>query len=174
MLDQKKVFISGPMTGYKDFNRPAFMEAEEKLKKGGFTVVNPATFGIDNLPNADIARFDLMALLSCNYIYQLEGWENSIGATAEWQAAKWAGIIPVNQVWLDWYVEEKEKRLKDFDEKFEENRKMWQQAAIQMKEEQESKYMSNIAAMQTALYEKGGLNEKEIEKGEYKSARPEN
>lgn len=104
MLEPKKVFISGPMTGYLESNRPAFMEAEKELKAAGFTVVNPATFGIDDLSNVEIARIDLTALLSCNYIYQLEGWENSTGATAEWQAAKWAGIMPVNKAWLDWYT----------------------------------------------------------------------
>ncbi|EGF7427729.1 DUF4406 domain-containing protein, partial [Escherichia coli] len=37
-----RVYIAGPMTGYKNFNREAFHEAEEKLKQKGCTVLNPA------------------------------------------------------------------------------------------------------------------------------------
>lgn len=174
MLELKKVFISGPMSGIEDWNKPAFMEAEEKLKAAGFSVFNPAWLMVDEAwSNHDLMAIDLAALGRCNYIYQLEGWENSKGARAEYVTAVWSGLEIINHTWLDWYVEEKEKRLGDFEKKFEENRLMWQRAAVQMNEEQKAKYMSNLAAMQTALYEKGELNEKEIEKGEYKSARPE-
>ena len=176
MFDIKRVFISGPMTGIEDYNRPAFMAAEEKLKKAGFSVFNPAWMRFDSgFGNDAIMAIDLMALSHCNYIYQLEGWDKSKGASAEWMTALAMGIKPVNVEWLNWYVEKnKEKILKDFEEKFEENRLMWHRAAIQMYEEQKAKYMNNIAAMQTALYEKGELNEKEIEKGVYESARQEN
>lgn len=107
MLEPSKVFISGPMTGYEEYNRPAFIEAEKKLKAAGFTVVNPATFGIDDLSRAEIARIDLNALLSCNYIYQLDGWDKSKGASAEWMVALWADIKPVNDSWLAWYINAK-------------------------------------------------------------------
>lgn len=107
MLEPSKVFISGPMTGYPESNRPAFMEAEKELKAAGFTVVNPATFGIDDLSNVEIARIDLTALLSCNYIYQLDGWDKSKGASAEWMVALWADIKPVNDSWLAWYISAK-------------------------------------------------------------------
>ena len=105
MLEMNKVFISGPMTGLPNYNREAFDNAEEMLKKAGFTVVNPAKFGIDGMTDADIARIDINALLSCNYIYQLEGWTYSKGASAEWSVSLWAGIKTVNKEWLEWYVE---------------------------------------------------------------------
>ena len=104
MLEMKKVFISGPMTGLPNYNREAFDEAEEMLQNAGFTVVNPAKFGIDDMTDADIARIDLNALLSCNYIYQLEGWSYSKGASAEWSVSLWAGIKTVNKEWLEWYT----------------------------------------------------------------------
>lgn len=110
MVETKKVFISGPMTGLPNYNRDAFNEAEDLLIKAGFTVVNPAKFGIDRMSNADIARIDLIALLSCNYIYQLEGWGKSKGASAEWGVALWAGIKTVNKEWLEWYVEKENTR----------------------------------------------------------------
>ncbi|EFM3367872.1 DUF4406 domain-containing protein [Escherichia coli] len=37
-----RVYIAGPMTGYKNFNREAFHKAEEELKREGHTVLNPA------------------------------------------------------------------------------------------------------------------------------------
>ena len=37
-----RVYIAGPMTGYKNFNREAFHNAEEELKREGHTVLNPA------------------------------------------------------------------------------------------------------------------------------------
>lgn len=110
MLEMKKVFISGPMTGLPNYNREAFDEAEELLQNAGFTVVNPAKFGIDDMTDADIARIDLNALLSCNYIYQLEGWSYSKGASAEWSVSLWAGIKTVNKEWLEWYVEKEGTR----------------------------------------------------------------
>ena len=109
-MEMKKVFISGPMTGLPNYNREEFDKAEEMLLKAGFTVVNPAKFGIDGLTDADIARIDLNALLSCNYIYQLEGWTYSKGASAEWSVALWAGIKTVNKEWLEWYIEKEGTR----------------------------------------------------------------
>ena len=108
MLEPKKVFISGPMTGYKNLNKQEFMIAEQKLKAAGFTVINPANFNLDpGLSDQDIAAIDLAALLRCDYIYQLEGWDKSKGASGEWMAALWAGIQAVNSAWLEWYVEAK-------------------------------------------------------------------
>jgi len=110
-LEVKKVFISGPMTGLPDFNRKAFFEAEEKLRNAGFSVFNPAWLRFDEFWDSKaIATVDLAALSQCDYIYQLEGWENSLGATAEWEAANWMHVMVVNHSWLEWYVEELERR----------------------------------------------------------------
>lgn len=101
----KKVFISGPMTGLPNLNRDAFNEAEKLLKAAGFSVFNPAWLDLDpGFSDADIAAIDLAALKRCNYIYQLEGWEKSKGASAEWMVAMWCGLKPVNKEWLEWYA----------------------------------------------------------------------
>lgn len=108
MIETKRAFISGPMAGYEDLNFPAFFAAEDRLKEAGFSVLNPARFGLDGgFVNPHIAAMDINALLQCNYIYQLPGWEKSKGAAAEWSVALWAGIDTINENWLNWYIETK-------------------------------------------------------------------
>lgn len=88
-----KVFISGPMSGIKDFNKNEFMRAEKLLREAGFSVFNPAWLDLDeSWDTSEIAAIDMAALTKCDAIYQLEGWEDSKGAVAEYKTAKWLGI----------------------------------------------------------------------------------
>lgn len=90
---KKKVFISGPMSGYVNFNREAFMEAEKKLKDAGYSVFNPAWLNFDESWNtASIMAIDMAALSKCDAIYQLDGWRESKGAKAEYRTAEWLGL----------------------------------------------------------------------------------
>jgi len=83
-----KVFISGPMSGIEDFNRPAFYEAERKLKEAGYSVFNPAWLLVDEKWSFDdLMHVDLAALSRCDAVYQLPGWEKSVGACCEYQYA---------------------------------------------------------------------------------------
>lgn len=79
-----KVFISGPMTGMDDYNRPMFNEAEKKLRELGYDVFNPAwmQFG-DEWSNNEIMAIDLVALSRCEAICHLSHWHKSKGATIE-------------------------------------------------------------------------------------------
>lgn len=107
MLNQKKVYISGPT------NQKLFQEAEKKLKAAGFVVVNRCNIDLDDdLGVKDVALIHIAALGTCDYIYQLDGWQDSDSATAEWFMAKWMGLLIVNSSWLDWYVGELERREK--------------------------------------------------------------
>ncbi|MBN3043321.1 DUF4406 domain-containing protein [Pectobacterium brasiliense] len=38
-----KVYISGPMTGIADFNRPAFNEEADRITTSGNIALNPAS-----------------------------------------------------------------------------------------------------------------------------------
>ncbi len=85
-----KVFISGPMSGHYDYNKEAFAEAEKLLKDAGYSVFNPAWLKVDDDWNMDdIMAIDMAALSRCDAIYQLDGWRESKGATAEYYTAKW-------------------------------------------------------------------------------------
>lgn len=83
-----KVYISGPMTGYENYNRPAFNKVADKLRSQGYDVLNPAEIGLG--PDAtwqDYMREDIRMLTHADAIYLLDGWEQSRGATIEKQIA---------------------------------------------------------------------------------------
>jgi hypothetical protein len=84
-----KIYIAGPMTGYPDFNFPAFHKEAAKLRKKGYTVINPAEVNPDvTMSWAECMRKDIAELVQCDAIKLLPGWENSKGATLEHHIAE--------------------------------------------------------------------------------------
>lgn len=108
-----KVFISGPMAGYENYNKEEFMKAEKLLIKAGYSVFNPAWLDLDDLEwtSTDIMAIDMAALACCDAIYQLKGWENSKGARAEYTAAVWSGKTIINDI-LGIKIEKMKERKK--------------------------------------------------------------
>jgi hypothetical protein len=100
----KTVYISGPMTGMSDLNKKAFDEAQTHLESYGAVVVNPHDVGIDAecYPGFDelsdgekweiYLRYDLAAMLMCDMVCTLDGWDDSRGALLEVNTAKAVGI----------------------------------------------------------------------------------
>jgi nucleoside 2-deoxyribosyltransferase len=97
----KKIYISGPMTGLPELNFPAFIQAAARLRAMGFEVVNPAEkqeelVVFSESSEEEIWQYflkkDLKAMLDCDEIYMLEGWENSKGAHLEMHVAHRVGI----------------------------------------------------------------------------------
>lgn len=96
-------FISGPMTGYEDFNYPAFHEAGEKLSKAGIEFDSPAHMCTgqytyppleDNeMPWDYYMRKSIRKLLQCDAILMLPGWEDSRGAQLEKHIAEALGMV---------------------------------------------------------------------------------
>lgn len=86
-----KVYISGPMTGYEDFNFPAFNEMEAVvLNDFDFVdVVNPVDISqrVEQWnPDADYQdylREDFKALIDCDAVLLLDGWKDSGGCQKE-------------------------------------------------------------------------------------------
>lgn len=89
-----KTYLAGPMRGIKDFNFPAFDAARDRLLKLGVEVISPADMDrqLGHGTNRDYAKRDTKAILECDAIYMLKGWEKSVGAIAEHALAKWIGI----------------------------------------------------------------------------------
>ena len=93
------IYISGPISGLPDGNRPAFAEMAATLRSKGWVVVNP-----HELFNAEVEeswegymRKDLAALLACTHIVLLPGWEQSRGARLEQLIADAVGILLVER-----------------------------------------------------------------------------
>lgn len=70
------------MSGIQDFNRPAFAFAADLLRKQGFEVITPADcFTGDSWESG--MRHDIPAMLACDVVSLLDGWEASRGARLE-------------------------------------------------------------------------------------------
>ena len=90
----KRIYIAGPMTGLPEHNFPAFHAAAERLGKAGWDVVNPADNfgGRTDLPRSAYLRADMAALIQCDAIALLPGWELSVGAALEAAVAAEIGL----------------------------------------------------------------------------------
>ncbi len=93
------VYLSGPMTGLPDFNRPAFHAAAAALREQGHVVINPAE--VDLGPDAtwsDYMRIHLAEIARrVTQVFVLPGWEGSRGAQLEVHVARALGlpVVPV-------------------------------------------------------------------------------
>ena len=105
----KKVYLAGPMSGYADYNFPAFHAATEHLRKHGYEVFSPAeadlnAYGsLENLEKAfkenpkemykERLEIDLLFILQeADAIALLPGWTASKGANAEFAVANAIGL----------------------------------------------------------------------------------
>lgn len=85
-----RVYISGGITHDPDYKRK-FRQRADFLTKAGYEVVNPVAIsehldlvkGKDNVSYEDYMKADIKALLDCDAISTLPGWEKSKGAKLE-------------------------------------------------------------------------------------------
>lgn len=95
------VYISGPITGMPELNRPAFASAAAGLRAAGFTAVDP--FEVCQAPASweDAMRADVKALMDCTAVATLPGWTGSRGARLEVHVARELGMqVQDLHVWL--------------------------------------------------------------------------
>lgn len=100
-LDLPRVYVAGPMSGIAEYNFPAFHCLSTELRVEGYPVVNPAELALDAGPPGSqpwdfYMRVDLAALLECDAVCVLPGWERSKGASLEVHVAR-ALEMPVFQ-----------------------------------------------------------------------------
>ncbi|RON88472.1 DUF4406 domain-containing protein [Pseudomonas fluorescens] len=92
-----RLYLAGPMTGFEDFNFPAFNAMAAQLRARGYVVENPAEHGVvDGADWADYMAYDLTRLGLCGQVAVLPGWENSKGARLEVHIARELGMRVVN------------------------------------------------------------------------------
>ena len=94
-----KIYISGAITGTDDY-MDRFADAEEKLKKEGHSVINPAA--VNSMMPADTTyeeymEMSLTMLDMCGAIYMLKGGEKSCGANREYGYALAADKLIVQE-----------------------------------------------------------------------------
>ncbi len=88
MTKQDIVYISGPMTGYPECNYPAFIKAEEELRKMGYTkVINPAKINHPDTDWSNCMRRAITELMKADTMVLLPGWDQSKGARIEMEIA---------------------------------------------------------------------------------------
>lgn len=94
-----RIFISGPMSRVKEFNRPAFYEAEKEIRSiyPKAFIFNPARLNFDDGTPKDYMTIDLSMLNLSTHIYMLIGWEKSKGAKLEHDLAQYYGMTIVYQ-----------------------------------------------------------------------------
>lgn len=94
------LYLSGPMAGCPEWNHPTFHAAAAQLRAAGFTVLNPADYGLDEKNWAACLRRDLRDMLRAEAVAVLPGWENSRGATLETDVARRLGmpIYPLHEL----------------------------------------------------------------------------
>lgn len=80
-------YLAGPMASYPDHNHPAFHEATAALRARGYTIINPAEYGNLVTGRQECMKRDIHALLWCDAVIVLPGWERSRGTTLETNAA---------------------------------------------------------------------------------------
>ena len=88
-----RVYISGPMTGYPNLNRPAFAMAAEKVEAAGMIPVNPHTLCDPSWDWHRCMRADVAALCASDALLLLPGWEKSNGAQLELHIAHRLGLV---------------------------------------------------------------------------------
>lgn len=85
MIDKSAaIYISGPMTGYPEYNYPAFTTAEEKLRELGYkNIINPAKIDCPDTDWHGCIRRAIVALMEADTVVLLPGWTHSRGANIE-------------------------------------------------------------------------------------------
>lgn len=87
------VYISGPMSGYENFNYHSFEEASNRLEALGYKVISPAQPALldSQYDWKYCMRNSIDMLLKANSVALLPGWESSKGANLELQIAQALG-----------------------------------------------------------------------------------
>ena len=88
-----RIYVAGPISGIANDNREAFEAASKILRADGYEVILPTNLCPHETPRAVAMKLCIQALLTCDAIYFLDGWEYSGGALLEADIAYQCGII---------------------------------------------------------------------------------
>ncbi|PZD95215.1 hypothetical protein DNH61_11690 [Paenibacillus sambharensis] len=86
------IYLSGPMSGIKEYNYPAFRSTARDLRENGYKVINPAEIKPIEQTWEGFMKADIKALMDCTTVVMLPGWESSKGAQLERHIAEALGM----------------------------------------------------------------------------------
>lgn len=89
-----KIYLSGPMTGFEDYNYPEFNFKAKALRAQGYEVFNPAETdnGYQDHPRSYYLKKDVIAITECDAVAVLTGYEMSLGVLLELHVAVAIGL----------------------------------------------------------------------------------
>lgn len=111
-MTEKKIYIAGPMSGYFEHNKTAFINKELQLRNDGWpanNIFNPINHEASLMVQSGKVRdtqeaYRMCMAIDCEFICKeathivmLNGWEQSKGAMAEWTLANCLGL----EIWYD-------------------------------------------------------------------------
>lgn len=96
----QKMFLSGPMTGYDNWNHDKFNQVAAEFRMAGFEVCSPAEFfdGDTTRDRSEYMRESIKWLLEADTVILLPGWQESEGAKLEAKIGDELGLIMVEYV----------------------------------------------------------------------------
>lgn len=89
-----KLYVSGAISGMPELNKIKFQLATQQLRELGYEVVNPHEI-CAGIPEAEWERcmkICIVALCFCEVMILLDDWQNSRGATLEFNISRALGI----------------------------------------------------------------------------------
>ena len=97
------IYVSGPMTGIEEFNRPAFERARRVLQDRGFSVIIPgddetytdvekAAWRVEADQRASYMYRDFLHIMASSAVAVLDDWFKSPGARIEVAVAQAIGL----------------------------------------------------------------------------------
>ena len=93
-----RIYLAGPMSKLPEHNFPRFRIVTAQLRALGWQVTSPVEICEDaSLPWGQLMRADIRAMLLCDELVLLEGWESSDGALLELAIAHRVGM-PIRQL----------------------------------------------------------------------------
>lgn len=96
------LYLAGPQTHQPEHGVPAFAAATKRLLDAGYYVEDPARISVEEWAWDDYLKRDIKALMDCNGVAVMPGWEFSRGAHLEISTARAVGM-PIRTVeqWLE-------------------------------------------------------------------------
>ena len=91
-----RLYVIGPVTGKPDLNREVFEDAKERLRDAGYDVLIPHDVVPPDASHEQAMRLSIKAMLGCDGVVVLSGWEGSKGAKLEHDVAISCGLYVRN------------------------------------------------------------------------------